>query len=453
MKRHASVSRKILLAVAAVLALDLLLVVAVTVLQTESLSRNLYAQELWENASYPAMTAWKADTVPEPQAELDRFIAEYESYNPYRIGFVDSGASTDLPWIDGARIAAVRTRGGSGVVRVGDRRYEVLVIGVDKAAGISDPTQASDLDLVMGKEIPLLNEQGRRFLLYSAATMLLVAMPTLLALYFVLKRTTDPVVAMSRVAERIADGDFSEDVDVRSTDEVGDLGRSINHMTRRLRENEAAREERWATVSHELRTPLATLKANTRGILDGIVPPEETGRYLRTSLGEIDRLTLLVDDLILSASDERGAPPNLTDSDVGALLEQVAASMRILAEECGATLVLDVAHPLPARIDALQLRQVFLNLLDNAVRHSPKGGRVFVTAAPRDGRVVVTVRDEGPGLGEGDPERWFGKRRKEPGSPGLGLGLPIARRIVEAHGGTVRGRNADGGGAEFEVVL
>jgi signal transduction histidine kinase len=224
-------------------------------------------------------------------------------------------------------------------------------------------------------------------------------------------------------------------------------------MTRRLKENEQAREERWATVSHELRTPLATLKANTRGILDGVVPPQETERYLRSSLGEIDRLTLLVDDLILSAGDERGAPPSLAEADVGALVEQVAASMRILAEERGASFVLDVVRPLTARVDALQLRQVFLNLLDNAVRHSPAGGRVFVTAAPREGRVVVTVRDEGPGLGDGDPERWFGKRRKEPGSPGLGLGLPIARRIVEAHGGTIAGRNAEGGGAEFEVLL
>jgi signal transduction histidine kinase len=453
MKRHASVSRKILLAVAAVLALDLLLVVAVTVLQTESLSRSLYAQELAENASYPATAAWKAFTVPDTQTELARFVADYESYNPYRIGFVASGTSTDLPWIDGARIAAIRARGGSGVVRVGDRRYEVLVIGVDKATGLTDPSQASGLDLVMGKEIPLLNEQGRRFLLYSAATMLLVALPTLLALYFVLKRTTDPVVAMSRVAERIADGDFSEDVDVRTTDEIGDLGRSINHMTQRLRENEAAREERWATVSHELRTPLATLKANTKGILDGVVRPEESERYLRASLGEIDRLARLVDDLILASSYERGTPLDLAEGDVGTLVEQVAEAMRILAEERGATLVLDVAYPLPARFDALQLRQVFLNLLDNAVRHSPKGGRVFVSAVPRDGRVAVTVRDEGPGLGEGDPERWFEKRRKAPGSPGLGLGLPIARLIVEAHGGTIRGRNAEGGGAEFEVVL
>jgi signal transduction histidine kinase len=451
MMRHPSVSRKIVLAVAAVLLLDLMLVVLVTVLQTESLSRSLYEKELYENAQYPATMAFKVQTMDDAQGELARFVIEYEKSNPYRIGFVPSGKSPDLPWIDGARIAAVRSRGGTGTVGVGDHRYDVLVYDVNKAVGMQEATVA--LDLVIGKEIPLVNEQARQILLYSALTMLLVSLPTILVLYFVLKRTTDPVVAMSRIAERIADGDFSESVEVRSKDEIGDLGRSINHMTRRLKENEKAREERWAAISHELRTPLATLKANTRGILDGVVPPRETERYLRTSLGEIDRLTLLVDDLIYASSFERGTPLNLADGDVGELVEQVASSMRILAEDRSVSFVLDVARPLTARIDALQLRQVFLNLLDNAVRHSPKGGRVFVTAAQRDGRVVVTIQDEGPGLGEGDPERWFEKRRKEPGSPGLGLGLPIARLIVEAHGGTIAGRNVADGGAVFEVVL
>ncbi len=448
---RASISRRIVLAVAGVLLADLLLVLAATVLQTESLSRALYGKELLQNASYPAQMASKAESMPDPAVEMARFVADYEASNPYRIGYVPEGKSPDLPWIDGARIEAVRRQGGAGIVRVGDIRYYVLVASSEKLSGIHMAT--APLDLVIGKRIPLVNDQAQPVLLYASLTMLLVGLPTVLVLYFVLRRMTDPVVAMSRVAERIADGDFSESVATAARDEIGDLGRSIDHMTRRLKEMEEAREERWAILSHELRTPLAILKANAKGILDGVVPPEEAARYLQASLGEIDRLTLLVEGLVLASSMERGAPAQPTDGDLGVAAVQAVDAMRRIAEDRGVSFALDVARPLYARFDAAQVRQVLLNLLDNAVRHSPPGGRVHVSAQPRDGRVSLVVRDEGPGLGDGDPERWFEAGRKESGSPGLGLGLTLARRIVEAHGGTLRGRTADASGAEFEILL
>ncbi|MDR7400916.1 MAG: ATP-binding protein [Armatimonadota bacterium] len=227
-----------------------------------------------------------------------------------------------------------------------------------------------------------------------------------------------------------------------------------------LRQTERLRRELTANVSHELRTPLTSIKGFTETLLDGAMRDEATcRRFLTIIQSEVDRLVKLVDDLLdLSRLESRHVTLDLQPVDVGALVAHTVDKLRPLADAGGLTFVVQAPPGVVAPADRDRLEQVLTNLIDNALKYTPAGGRVEVAVHPRAGEVEVTVSDTGRGIPAEDLPHVFERfyradRSRTRGSGGTGLGLAIARHIVEAHGGRIAVRSRPGEGTTFTVVL
>lgn len=211
-----------------------------------------------------------------------------------------------------------------------------------------------------------------------------------------------------------------------------------------LRQSERLRRELTANVSHELRTPLTSIKGFAETLLDGAMRDEETCRRFLTIIdSEADRLVKLVDDLLdLSRLESKRATLELKPVDLAELVPQAVDKLRPLAESSGLVLHQAVPGHIVVAADADRLEQVLTNLIDNAIKYTPPGGRVEVRVQPTDGEVEVAVVDTGRGIRPEDLPHVFERfyradRSRTRGSGGTGLGLAIAKHIVEAHGGRI----------------
>jgi signal transduction histidine kinase len=269
---------------------------------------------------------------------------------------------------------------------------------------------------------------------------------------------TFPLREMVSAAQAMARGDYSRRVTATSRDEVGDLARAFNSMAGELAAVDRMRRDLVANVSHELRTPIGALRAKLENLVDGVETPDR--KTLDAMLRQVERLGDLVGQLLDLSRLESGAVPlERSNFQAAPLLDGVVEEWRTRAEIRDVRIV-SAAEPDGLELDGDQerLRQVLANLVANAVRHSPRGGKVLVRASREDGHAVLEVVDEGPGIPPGEAERVFERfyrsdqaRSSEEG--GSGLGLAIARWIVELHGGTIRAEDADPHGCRIVVRL
>jgi signal transduction histidine kinase len=278
---------------------------------------------------------------------------------------------------------------------------------------------------------------------------------------------TSPLREMAAAAQAMAGGDYYRRVTASSRDEVGELARAFNAMAAALAEVDRLRRDLVANVSHELRTPISALQAQLENLVDGIEPPDP--QTLRTMLRQAERLGCLIAQLLDLSRLESGAVPlQRRVFEVGPLLEDAAAEARLAAP--GVAVAVAAAPGLAVDGDPERIHQVVANLLENAVRHSPPGGAVQVraraAASPsqragvprRPAEVVIEVADQGPGIPEGEAERVFERfYRADPARAsnqgGAGLGLAIARWIVDLHGGRIRPERNQPHGCRMVVVL
>jgi signal transduction histidine kinase len=261
------------------------------------------------------------------------------------------------------------------------------------------------------------------------------------------------VARLAAVAGRIADGDFSARAEIRGSDELARLGADIDRMAARLGALERARAEFVAKVSHDLRTPLTIIKGYAYTLARREADPEAARRLAAISR-ESDRLTALVDDLLTLSQAGAGAlrvTPGPVD--LGALLAEVEERMRPLAAERGIRLRSANADAVIVG-DRRRLVQVLTNLTANAVRHTPPGGEVDVSAAVDLGGARISVADTGPGIDPGEVDRLL-RPFEHGGGPasGSGLGLAIARELTAAHGGHLELARREGGGTIATVAL
>jgi two-component system sensor histidine kinase BaeS len=267
---------------------------------------------------------------------------------------------------------------------------------------------------------------------------------------------TSPLREMTTAAGAMARGDHGQRVATSSSDEVGDLARAFNAMAADLASADQQRRLLVATVSHELRTPLSAQRALLENLVDGVVRPDDEA--LRTALRQSERLSALVGDLLdLSRIDAGAAPLALTDVGVEDVLRDVVAEAGV--DGGRGVRVRPVVHPAGLRVlaDPARLHQLVANLVDNAVRHSPRDGEVLVVADTLDAATwTLEVRDDGPGIPLDRVDRVFDRFGSgEDAGGGTGLGLAIARWVGELHGGTVTVVPTDGGesGARVRAVL
>lgn len=280
--------------------------------------------------------------------------------------------------------------------------------------------------------------------------------------WLVARRLAAPVHEVAHAAQRLADGHYQTQVpDPRLGPEFASLADSMNRLSRRLATTEADRRRLTADLAHQLRTPLASVQATVEALLDGVLAPDS--ETLTVLADQTARLHRLVDDLEkVSRAEERQVILHPAAQPLAPVVERVAASVRDRYRAKGVTLTVDVDPAAPTvRIDPDRVREALANLLDNALRHTPAGGRVTVSVAPgppsRPPAAVLTIRDTGEGFAPDQAERLFERFHRGPGvdpGSGSGLGLTIARALVEAHGGTLTARSdGPGRGATLTITL
>ncbi len=280
---------------------------------------------------------------------------------------------------------------------------------------------------------------------------------TALALVWVLSRgMTSPLREMAAAAAAMARGDYTQRVTTTSRDEVGALARTFNTMAGQLAETDRVRRDLVANVSHELRTPITALQAALENLVDGVAEPDlET---FRTMLLQVERLGRLVTQLLdLSRLESGVVPLDRSEFRVEPLLTHAVREQQL--QEPVIALGIDVEPvDLTADGDPQRVHQVVANLLENAVRYSPVGGKVEVRARKTADGVVIEVLDEGPGIPETERTRVFERfERIDPArssaNGGAGLGLSIARWIVDLHGGDIHPEHREPHGCRMVVTL
>ncbi|GAB4304645.1 MAG: hypothetical protein Kow0097_01850 [Candidatus Bipolaricaulota bacterium] len=285
-----------------------------------------------------------------------------------------------------------------------------------------------------------------------------VAGVALILALLLVRHFTGPLRNLAGAAHRIAAGDLSARVKETGQDELGRLARSFNAMAESLERAERSKRQLIADVAHELRTPITVLRTAVEGFADGVLEP--TPENLSALADKIHLTARLIDDLQQLALADMG---RLSLRQEPFPLERVVADIAAMIgpqiEDGGIRLFLDLPPDLPPALgDRQRIQQVLLNLLANALRHTPAGGEIHVAArAERDSAIRVSVCDSGPGIDPEDAphlfERFYRGRAARAISTGTGLGLSVAKAIVEAHGGRIWAENQPGSGACFHFTL
>ena len=297
-----------------------------------------------------------------------------------------------------------------------------------------------------------------RSLLPSLAISGLVALGFALLVAALLARTiTRPLRDLVGGVRRFAGGDYGTRVPLAGPSEVAEMGTAFNEMASEIQRSRGSEQAFLADISHELRTPLTSIQGFAQAIVDGEARGDAVSHVAEIIHREARRLVRMVEGLLQVARLESGAQ-TMSREEVAPsrLLESAVAALEVQARDSGVTFDVTGAQALPSlRGDPDKLAQLFLNVLDNAVKHSPRGATVRVRGERDDGAIVVRVRDTGSGLPQGAQTRLFQRfyRGENAERDGAGLGLAIAQAIAQAHGGTIRASNVEGGGAEFTVRL
>ena len=272
------------------------------------------------------------------------------------------------------------------------------------------------------------------------------------------QRIAGPLSTLGVAAAAVAHGDLGRRSGLGSRgDEIGSLGRSFDTMAGELQQAQAARQRFFQDIVHELKTPLAVIDATTNAVIDGVYDHED--RHLQTIRDQSRLLARIVDDLRTIGLAESGdLPLRKGPVAVRGLIDAVAQSFAARAQASGIRLDPEASPDLVVIGDIDRLRQVLGALIDNAIRHSPRGGAVAIEARPAGRRVRLSVHDSGAGIDPADMPHLFDRfyqadpaRDRSTGTSGLGLA--IVQALVEAHGGTTGAENDPDGGARFWIEL
>lgn len=274
-------------------------------------------------------------------------------------------------------------------------------------------------------------------------------------------RLLNPIMKLRRTALELADGNYEVTTGVKRSDEIGDLALAMDFLSDKLKENEVERKnldqmrfDFFANVSHELRTPLTVVKAYTESLVDGVVTDEgKVKHYYERMLGECQSMERLVGDLLLLSKmqnpdfEVEKEPVNLVQ-----IFDELKKSARMIAKEKDITIDLQTELPVIMMLgDYDRLRQMFLVILDNAVKFSPENSTVYIRIACEE-QILVSIRDEGIGISEEEQEfifEKFYKSKLRQNAKGSGLGLAIAKQIAIKHGGTIEIQSEVGKGTEI----
>ncbi|MCP8969263.1 sensor histidine kinase [Ectobacillus ponti] len=294
-----------------------------------------------------------------------------------------------------------------------------------------------------------------QFFMTGCATFLF----TVIAMFFLSRILTKPLIRMKEAAEKMSKGDLSVSLDTNQQDEVGELALAIQTLATDLHYMKQERSEFLASVAHELRTPLTYVRGYADIAKRGTLTNEERKQYLSIIQEEADRVTRLVNDLFeLAQMEKHNFVIHKKTIDASAFLQRMIAKLQPSYEQKHVTLSLQSANSLYAAIDEERFEQVMMNLLNNALAHSEPHSRTTVTAAVEQQALLIQVQDEGEGIPAGDIPHVFERfyrvdKSRTRAKGGSGLGLAIVKEIVELHGGSIAVRSSPGKGTVFTIQL
>ncbi len=300
-----------------------------------------------------------------------------------------------------------------------------------------------------------LSQAINRYLLWG--TLLAVAI-ALLFTFFLSRRISAPVKALALAAGRLGRGDLSERVNFKGKGEMGELAQAFNSMASDLERDKELQRNMIADIAHELRTPLTNIRGYLEAIRDGVVNPDaDTIRSLEEEAALLSRLVNDLQELSLAEAGELRL--NRQMEDVTNVIRQTVATKQNQAAAKGILMSTDLPDKLPlVNIDAQRVSQVLRNLLENAITHTEKGGSIVIAAEKQDNWIKVSVTDTGEGIPAQDMPYIFERfyrvdKSRSRATGGTGLGLTIARRLVEAHGGTIEAQSDLGKGSRFTFTI
>ena len=294
-----------------------------------------------------------------------------------------------------------------------------------------------------------------RFFLWGG----LVAVAIAVAItFFLSRRILAPVKALTLASKQLGGGDFSQRVQIKDKSELGELARTFNSMAGDLERAERLRQNMVADVAHELRTPLSNIRGYLEALRDGMIKPDK--KTIRSLYEEASLLSRLVDDLQeLSLAEAGELKLNRQAEDTIKLIKQAVAAKQTQAVAKGVSISTEVSKKLPSvNVDSHRIGQVLHNLLENAIAHTAKSGSIVVAAQKQDNWVKVSVTDTGEGIPAEDLPNIFERfyrvdKSRTRATGGSGLGLTIAKRLAEAHGGNIEAQSELGKGSRFSFTL
>lgn len=349
------------------------------------------------------------------------------------------------------------------IVVSGDTSFKGQTLAADGLAQ-SAPIFAGDSvvgRVILGMNLAQLDESSRQLLSAVNTALLLSGAASVLAAlglgWWMAWRIAAPIRALTDGVRRLGRGDWSKAVPVTTSNEFGDLTRAFNHMAGELMRQQQMNRQMVADIAHDLRTPLAAMSLEVEAIEAGLQIPENAAMSLRE---EIIWLQRMVDDLrLLSLMDADQIKLQREVVNLPDFMNKVYDFWQITAEDADKQLRIDIPPSLPTiRADPNRLRQVLNNLIDNALRHTPRGRAIMLEVRNLGAAVQLLVRDEGEGIAPDAVERIFDRfYRVDPArkheKSGSGLGLSIAKRLVEMHGGQIQVESILGKGTTFLISL
>ncbi len=323
-----------------------------------------------------------------------------------------------------------------------------------------DETSDQGILLVNGDLSPI-RKSTLELTLWTVLISVLALIASGIVTYYMSYRVIHPFVEMNHAVQCYSRGDFSTRIPVDGKDEAAQLGRSLNEMAEQLRGLEDTRRSFVANVSHELRSPLTSMKGFLEAMQDGTIPQEEYPQYIDIVLNETRRMVTLVNDLLDLARIESGTIKlNFEVFDINELIRRTLLTFEARLNENEMEMEVRFAQEqCSVFADPAQIGQVLRNLIDNAIKYSPKGRALQISTYSMRKTVYVTVRDNGIGIPQEDVphvfDRFYKVEKAHTPAPqmGSGLGLSIVKRIIEQHGQSITVRSARGRGTQFTFTL
>ena len=356
--------------------------------------------------------------------------------------------------------APTLAHGGAFLRKESLPKGSVLIAAVSNAGANHSDDDGGRYVVEVGVSTARIEETVRQVLLMLAIGLPVAVCVAVAGGFVLVRRALKPVDNLSQKAAVITQHNLSERLPVvRTGDELERLSLSLNLMISRLEDAINSSKQFVADASHELRTPLAVLRGELENLAQDVQLKSQTRETLGSALEEVDRLAEIVEGLLaLSRLDTGELKPEWARFDLAGLVATTADQMSLLAEDKHINVVCDCAERVMVEGDQARLKQVVVNLLDNAIKYTPDGGRIRLKISREDGNAILDVVDDGIGI---PPEalphvfkRFFrvdGSRSREHGAGGAGLGLSIVKSICDAHGARVEVSSTPGQGSQFRV--